>query len=255
MTSNTCPTPSPPPTCSHVFTALCSSTPALWAEYTHHPFVRQLQHATLPRANFLLYLKQDFLFLRHYTRAWALAVVKSTTQLEMRVACQMVHALGVDEIQLHIAECGAMGVSQQELWAEEERQENMAYTRYVLDAGIAGDLVDLLAALMPCVLGYGEIGRRLADATRVADGSEYEREVQRGLAHPYGQWIDTYGGGEYQELCARVGDMFDAAVRDRLGEKYQESPRWKDVCDRFRTGVRLETAFWDMALRKSDEPV
>ena len=40
----------------------------------------------------------------------------------------------------------------------EEALGNLAYTRYVLEAGFSGDFLDLMAALAPCVLGYGEIG-------------------------------------------------------------------------------------------------
>ncbi len=34
-------------------------------------------------------------------------------------------------------------------------------TRFVLDRGMAGDLLDLHVALAPCVLGYAEIGTAL----------------------------------------------------------------------------------------------
>ena len=38
----------------------------------------------------------------------------------------------------------------------------LAYTRYVLDAGMRGDLLALKVALAPCVIGYAEIATRLA---------------------------------------------------------------------------------------------
>ena len=57
-----------------------------------------------------------------------------------------------------------------------------------LDAGHSGDFLDLMAALAPCVLGYGEIGARLADAAGDT---------------PYADWIATYAGAEYQGTLPR----------------------------------------------------
>ncbi len=57
-----------------------------WRDYTRHRFVQGLGDGTLPRAAFLRYLVQDYRFLIHFSRAWALAVVKSDTLAEMR-AC------------------------------------------------------------------------------------------------------------------------------------------------------------------------
>ncbi len=53
--------------------------------------------------------------------------------------------------------------------AATEAGATVAYTRFVLERGLAGDLLDLLTALAPCIVGYAEIGRELADdpATRL----------------------------------------------------------------------------------------
>ena len=52
-----------------------------WQAYTHHTFVEGLRTGNLPRANFLHYLRQDYLFLIHFARAWALAAAKATGRL------------------------------------------------------------------------------------------------------------------------------------------------------------------------------
>ncbi|MFV0300090.1 MAG: thiaminase II, partial [Paracoccus sp. (in: a-proteobacteria)] len=46
----------------------CAET---WAAYTRHAFVEGLRDGTLPRAAFLNYLRQDYLFLIHFARAWS----------------------------------------------------------------------------------------------------------------------------------------------------------------------------------------
>ncbi|MEO0752152.1 MAG: TenA family protein, partial [Pseudomonadota bacterium] len=150
-------------TYGRVFKSWRGVTPA-WTDYTQHAFVRGLRDGTLPAAAFLHYLKQDYVFLIHFSRAWALAVTKAETVAEMRLAADTVNGLINDEIALHIKICADAGIDEATLFATEERAENLAYTRYVLDAGHSGDLLDLLAALAPCVMGYGEIGRALAES-------------------------------------------------------------------------------------------
>jgi thiaminase/transcriptional activator TenA len=205
-----------------------------WSAYTRHAFVQGLQDGSLPREAFLHYLKQDYVFLIHFSRAWALAITKAQTVAEMRLCAGTVNALINEEIALHIQTCASAGITEDQLFATQERTENLAYTRYVLDAGHSGDFLDLLAALAPCVLGYGEIGARLMPSAE---------------ASAYGDWISTYGGQEYQEVCTEVGALIDMAVENRIGDAPEHSPRWQALCDRFTTATRLEVGFWDMGLR------
>ncbi len=160
-------------------------------------------------------------------------MVKSETHGEMRAAVATVNALVAEEMQLHIGICEAAGISQEDLFATTERAENLAYTRFVLEAGYSGDLLDLLAALAPCVMGYGEIGLRLA--------SEASSQT-------YADWIDTYAGDDYQEACKAVGILLDNALERRLGKDFTASPRWPRLCKTFETATELEVGFWQMGL-------
>jgi thiaminase/transcriptional activator TenA len=205
----------------------------VWLAYTRHKFVQCLGDGTLPHDAFLHYLKQDYVFLIHFSRAWALAVTKADTVEEMRLAAGTVNGLINEEIALHIKTCAKVGIDEETLFATQERQENLAYTRYVLDAGHSGDLLDLLAALAPCVMGYGEIGSYLA-TTKSSD--------------TYAEWINTYASGEYQPVCHDVGVLIDAAIARRLGGDPMTSPRWAALQARFAMATQLEVGFWDMGL-------
>lgn len=204
-----------------------------WRAYTGHAFVAGLGDGTLSRASFLHYLVQDYVFLVHFSRAWALGVVKADTLDEMKTCAGTVDALVNHEMQLHVKTCAAAGIPEDRLFAATEADANLAYTRFVLDRGISGDFLDLMAALAPCVMGYGEIGARLgAEAT----------------SDTYAEWIATYSGAEYQEVCHTVGAMIDAAMARRLGDAPQGIPRWAGLQKTFDTATRLEVGFWDMGL-------
>lgn len=216
--------------CFAAWRAGCADT---WRDYTHHSFVQGMRDGTLPRAAFLTYLVQDYRFLIHFSRAWALGVVKSATLDEMRACSATVHALVEGEMALHLRICAGEGIDAATLEAAEEVPQNLAYTRYVLEAGYSGDFLDLLAALAPCVLGYGEIGLRLA------------REAAADT--PYRDWIDTYAGGDFQATCRAVGALLDTAVARRLGDAPETLPRWQELSARFATATLLEVAFWGLA--------
>ena len=210
------------------------SAPDAWEAYTRHRFVRALGDGSLPRSAFLHYLKQDYVFLVHYSRAWALAVAKSASLKEMKVAATTVDALVNQEMRLHVEVCAAEGITEAQLFEAREAPQNLAYTRYVLDAGYSGGFLDLMAALAPCAMGYGEIGLALA--------SEASSDAYR-------PWIDAYAAEEYQEVCAGIGAMIDSALEERLGPRFADAPCWKALCDTFRTAAELEAGFWDMGLQ------
>ena len=54
-----------------------------WKQYVEHEFVQQLAKGTLPKACFQHYLKQDYIYLFHYSRAFALGVFKARNFAEM----------------------------------------------------------------------------------------------------------------------------------------------------------------------------
>ena len=220
---------------SPVFAGWRGAAAADWQRYINHEFVNGLGDGSLDPAAFIQYLIQDYIFLLHYSRAWSMAVVKSDRVESMRIAAATVHALINEETQLHVAVCAEHGITEADLERAEEARENLSYTRYVMDTALSGDLLDLLAALAPCVFGYGEIGLKL--------------DACRGTTPAYRAWIDTYRDNEYQEVCQGVAGLIESVAADRLGDNPQAHPRWSGLCDRFRIATSLEVDFWGMGLR------
>ena len=218
-----------------LFERLKRSCGAEWQAYVGHDFVRQLAAATLPEACFRHYLIQDYRFLIHFARAYALAAYKAETLADMRPAAASLSATVATEMTLHLEYCRGWGLSAADVEATPEAHATLAYTRYVLERGMAGDLLDLHVALSPCVLGYAEIGRALlADPATRRDG------------HPYRRWIETYGGGDYQRLARESRDTLERLARERLTEA-----RYPDIARTFAQATRLEAQFWQMGLTQA----
>ncbi|MGH7153230.1 MAG: TenA family protein [Acetobacteraceae bacterium] len=203
---------------------------ALWTGYVRHRFVEALGDGTLAPAAFRRYLTQDYLFLVQFARAYALAGYKGTRLSDLRAAAAAMTAILETEMPLHVSYCAGWGISEADMLNEPEALETIAYTRFVLERGMAGDLLDLHVALAPCVVGYAEIGDLLSRRPQRPD-------------NPYAAWIAAYAAPEY---CRLAGE----AIRtlDRLGEERGAIARWGTLAATFRAATMLETAFWAMGL-------
>lgn len=215
-----------------IFDRLKVAAAADWAAYVEHDFLRQMGDGSLPQAAFRTYLAQDYLFLIQFARAYALATYKSRTLADMRAAKAGLSAILDLEMDLHIRLCGRWGLSPADLEAAPEHQATVAYTRYVLDCGQSGDLLDLHVALAPCVIGYAEIGARLA------------AEIGPALeSHPYREWIGEYAGEAFQAVARDARRHLDELAARAMTER-----RFADLAALFGKASRLEADFWQMGL-------
>lgn len=214
-----------------IFDRLKAAAPTEWASYVDHSFVRQMGQGSLPETAFRTYLVQDYLFLIQFARAWALAAYKSRRPSGIRAAQAGLAAI-LDETDLHVRLCARWGLSKADIEAAPEHQATVAYTRFVLDCGAAGDLLDLHVALSPCVIGYAEIGRALSPDGVAALGD-----------HPYREWIGEYAGEGYQGVAAAA-----RLHLDELAARSMTEQRFTELVAIFAQASRLEADFWQMGL-------
>ncbi|MDW5378270.1 thiaminase II [Halomonas sp. HP20-15] len=216
------------------FTDLISACRNDWRAYIEHDFVRQLGQATLGDGAFRHYLEQDYLFLIHFARAYALAAYKSRTLADLRQAYDGLRTILDVELDLHLGYCREWGISEDDLARLPEARATLAYTRYVLDAGSRGDLLDLHVALAPCLIGYGEIANWLeAQPFTCHDGN------------PYADWIAMYAGDDFQQAMQAEIAWLD----ERLATL--DAARFAQLVTIFRDATRLEIDFWQMGLDQS----
>ncbi|MBV1799828.1 TenA family protein [Siccirubricoccus sp. G192] len=202
-----------------------------WRAYTWHPFVQGLSEGTLPLAAFRRYLIQDYLFLIHFARAKALAVFKAESIEAMREKTAAIGAI-LSETLMHLRYCAEWGIPEAEVRGTPEASETVAYTRYVIDRGLAGDILDLEVALAPCTVGYGEVALRiLADPRR------------RLAENPYETWIATYADPGYQAMARAAAARIDA-----LGLSHGGEARFASLSATFAEAARLEARFWQQGL-------
>ncbi|KAJ3006662.1 hypothetical protein HKX48_009536 [Thoreauomyces humboldtii] len=223
----------PPPTISKptsFFEILLASCPREWHAYVHHPFVAKIADGTLPIESFRHFITQDYIFLRHYARAYALASYRESDMESITNAARHVAYIG-QEVMMHVKLCESWGITAEQLEGTVEASANLAYSRYVLEKGMSGDRLDLRVALAPCLLGYGEIAQRLAsDPNTLREGNAYW------------PWIDHYAKPEFQRACVVGFELLETLFKDMVPPT--NIKRIAQLCDTFRQATILETDFW-----------
>jgi thiaminase/transcriptional activator TenA len=200
-----------------------------WSALADEPFVRELASGELAPERFRFYIEQNLQYLPQYARVMALGAAKSRDERELGIfAAGLRQVVDVElpenrALLERVVDAGAPDRG----GAREAAPANLAYTSWLLALAFSGGPVEILAAVLPCTWSYGAIGRQLGGGA--AD-------------HPvYRPWLSFFGSDEYQGVVERVrrdlddlAGAADEAQRDRLA-------------DTFRTGVRFEHGFWQMA--------
>lgn len=203
----------------------------IWEAILEHPMVRELGEGTLDEAPFRYWVRQDYVYLVEYGRLFALGAAKAPTLDEMGTFAELLESTVNVEMDLHRSYAESFDISEAELEATHPSPTTRAYTDFLVRTAALGTFGDIVAALLPCMWGFNETGKRLDAAGRPDD----ER---------YAEWIDMYAGDEFTELtdwCKELMDEVadDATERDR--DRYREL---------FRTSARYEYRFWDAAWRQ-----
>jgi thiaminase (transcriptional activator TenA) len=209
---------------------------SIWDAQHQHPFVRGIGDGTLSLDRFQFWLRQDYVFLIDYARLLALAAARSPDLNTISKFAALLHETVYTEMSLHRACAAEFGISRHELERDSSAPGTRAYTDFLLRVAATGDFAELVAALLPCMWGFSEIGLRLAAMPVPADPR-------------YAKWIAMYASPEFAELarwCRQLLDQVAAGLPEHQLKKLEEI---------FLTSSRYEWQFWEMAWKQERWPV
>lgn len=215
---------------------LYESVQPVWQKCHAHPFLTGLRDGTLELERFIYYMKQDYVYLIDYAKMFALGSIKARDLETMGKFAELLHSTLNVEMELHRQYAERFGIARDELEATVPAPTTIAYTKYMLDAG-QGSLAEVVAALLPCMWSYREIGTTFA-------------AYPGALEHPlYREWILMYSSEEFGELTE-----WTIRLMDRLAENLpeRELARLEEL---FVVTSKFEYMFWDMANRQEEWPV
>ena len=196
-----------------------------------HPMVSRLGEGTLEAEAFEEWVRQDHYYLVEYCRVFALGAAKAPDLERMRTFATLLEETLHTEMDLHREYAAQFGITEADLEATEPSPTTRGYTDFLVRTAAHGTFGDLVAALLPCMWGFNEVGRRLDERGRPDD----ER---------YAEWIDTYSGEDFTELTGWCKGLMDDVAAE-AGPSTRE--RYRDL---FETSLRYEYRFWDAAWRR-----
>ena len=199
----------------------------IWAAQLDHPFVRGLADGTLEEERFRRWVLQDYRYLKEFARIFAWAVAKADRLESMGWYAAVLDLTLNTEMDLHRQYAARFGLSAEQLEAEPMWPTTRAYTDFLVRTAADGDMLELLAALLPCAWGYSWIGQQLARGDLPED--------QR-----YADWIAQYASDDF----AQATDWLRGEL-DRLVEHAGPDKR-KRLEETFVLSSRYELMFWEM---------
>ena len=207
----------------------------IWAAQHRHPFVRGIGDGTLALERFAFWVRQDYLFLIEYARLFGLAAARAPDLETMGRFAELLRATLETEMALHRGYAEQFGITPAELEREAPAPTTRGYTDFLLRVATLGDFAELAAALLPCMWGFSEIGRHLAEQERPADAR-------------YAAWIEMYADPDLAALADWCRDLVD-----RLAAEGSAATRQRMEAA-FLTSSRYELRFWEAADRMEAWP-
>ncbi|MGO4375649.1 thiaminase II, partial [Paenibacillus sp. MCAF20] len=184
---------------------LYRSAEEIWSKSHAHPFLTELRDGTLDPERFIYYLKQDYVYLIDYAKMFAIGSMKARDLDTMVKFAELLHSTLNVEMELHRQYAERFGVTREALAQTRPSPTTVAYTKYLLDTASQGPLSEVVAALLPCMWSYREIGVAYS-------------KVPGALDHPlYREWILMYSSEEFGALTD-----WCIGLMDRLAEGLPE---------------------------------
>ncbi|WP_299089384.1 thiaminase II [uncultured Metabacillus sp.] len=209
----------------------------IWNRNHAHPFVQKMGNGTLEKEKFRFYMVQDYLYLIEYAKVFALGAVKATDLKIMGKFAKLLDATLNEEMELHRQYAKKFDISVEELETAKPSPTTLAYTHYMLHVSQNGTLAELVAALLPCMWSYWEIGKELK---KIEGASEHEF---------YGEWINMYASDEFGQLATWCIELLDQVAE---GKPEAELEKLEEI---FLNTTRFEYMFWDMAYNEEMWPI
>ena len=191
------------------------------------PFMQEMIEGTLAPERLRYWVRVDYPYLINFSKILALGVLRSPSLEAMRIVQRYLNFIVDEEMASHERFAESQGITLEELETQRMGPTKYAYAQHEFASANRGELPEILTAIMPCLVGWQILSKRILNNFSVAPDN------------PYKWWFDTYGrdaglDGHVEALLSLVDSMAEALPESRLAELRQI----------FLTSEHYETVAW-----------
>ncbi len=201
----------------------------IWDGWHEHPFIKGIGSGKLEREKFIYWIKQDYLYLKDYARVFALAGGKARKLEHMQMFASLMDGILNTEMKLHRDYCAEFGIDTKELENLNKSPTCQSYTDFLVRTAANETVGVTVAALLPCLWGFYEIGSNL------------EQTGDTSSSNPYRHWIEMYSSQEFADLANWGQDLMEYFAEEAGQEE------WESMKQAFLISSKYESMFWEMA--------
>ena len=205
----------------------------IWDKCIATPFVQEMKAGILPMECFKVYMIQDSIYLKYYAKVYGKAIYHAKTLQEIQLYYSVLSFVTNTESVVRLRYLGQFGITDEEIEIIDPLPENQKYIDFLLEIAERGNDKEILMAVLPCMISYSYIFRKLA--------KEPESRTSR-----YWDFIEDYADDFYAESCE---EWLQFANKKCKGISDAEKEKLSNI---FQTASILELDFWKMPYKMKE---
>ena len=203
----------------------------VWDKCIATLFVQDMKDGKLAIEDFKEYMIQDSIYLKNYARVYGKAIYHAETLREIQLYYSILNFVTDTESVVRLNYLRQFSMTDDDIEFIDPLPENRNYIDFLFETAERGNGCEILMAVLPCMLSYSYIFRKLAD----------EPESRKSK---YWDFIQDYADDRYAESCKEWCDFADK----KCGSLFKADQ--KKLGSIFEKAGYLELDFWNMAYRR-----
>ena len=135
----------------------------IWDKCIATKFVQDMKNGKLPIEDFKEYIVQDSIYLKNYARVYGRAIYHAETLREIQLYYSILNFVTDTESVVRLNYLRQFGMTDDDIESIDPLPENQKYINFLFETAERGNGCEILMAVLPCMLSYSYIFRKLAD--------------------------------------------------------------------------------------------
>ncbi|WP_105956990.1 thiaminase II [Apilactobacillus quenuiae] len=211
-----------------------SANPILQSIFKHQ-FIEGIKNGKVDDSILKFYVEQDYQYLSEFMKIYASIIPLLKDRNDIRFFNNNIDFILNDEIHHHKIFCKVANLKYEDLKNATPSPKAYLYQLHMYKAVNSGQILNILAALLPCPWTYNEIAKKIMQSNINLD------------KNPFKDWINFYlEEDQDNSLTNRLFIMLVKFANNLNNEKLDEAKSY------FLKSCELEWQFWQQAFYKED---